>query len=56
MRAISFKFYPGGGWLRVFGRGFAWKDLRQHSLMFSERYGYRKTWRIGHYSFAWLGA
>ena len=42
------------GWVRLFGRGVAWKDLRHHFLMFSERNGYTKHWRIGHYSFRFL--
>jgi len=42
------------GWVRIFGYGIAWKNLRQHSLIFSERYGYVKTVRIGRFSFKWL--
>lgn len=38
-------------WIRVFGLDLAGKDLRHHPLLFSERKGYTKTYRIGHWSF-----
>lgn len=37
----------GLGWLRLFGFGLRWKDRRQHSLIFSERYGYQRGMEIG---------
>jgi len=43
-----------GGFIRVFGRGFGWKDLRKRPLMFSERNGYKKHIEIGNWSFAWI--
>jgi len=42
------------GWFRVFGIGVSWKDVNQHGLMFSERYGHRKHIRIGSYVFRFL--
>ena len=44
----------GGGWIRVFGAGFGWKDTRKHGLTFSERNGYKRHFEIGAWSFAWL--
>jgi len=42
-----------GFWLRIFGYGFAIKPLSQ-GLLFSERYGYTKIYRIGKYYFKFL--
>jgi len=53
---FGIQFYAafGYGWLRLFGVGFGWKDLRQHRLTFSERNGYKRYCKIGHWAFAWL--
>lgn len=56
---INLKFFQGyftrdGGWFRLFGRGFGWKDLRKSRLTFSERNGFKKHIEIGNWSFAWL--
>lgn len=42
------------GWFRVFGYGFAWKDTRKHRLLFSERNGYARCWRLGPWLVTWL--
>ena len=39
------------GWLRIFGAGVAWKDVSRYPLIFSERTGHTKTYRIGRWSF-----
>jgi hypothetical protein len=41
--------YDGGLWMRIGarGRGFAVVDKSKHPPLFSERYGYRKAYRIG---------
>jgi hypothetical protein len=36
-------------WFRIFGFGVSWKDTRIHPLAFSERYGYQKGLRLGHW-------
>ena len=43
----SFYYHKGFGWFRLFGRGIKWKDTTRHSLIFSERYGYVKSFKIG---------
>ena len=29
-----------GGWLRIFGRGIGWKNIKKRKMLFSERNGY----------------
>lgn len=41
-----------GIWFRVHGRGP--HIARDRLKLFSERYGYRKVWRLGRWSFEWL--
>lgn len=42
-------------WFRFFNkRGLAGKDLRKHDLLFSERYGHTRHYKIGHWSFTLL--
>jgi len=41
-------------WIRIFGYGITGKNLKHHSLMFSERNGYVKTLKIFGWSFKWL--
>lgn len=53
---ISAQFVKTGGWLRIFGRGFAVKDTNKVPLLFSERNGHIKTIRIGKWSFKYLPA
>ena len=37
----------GRWWFRILGYGIAGKDISKHPMLFSERYGYQKTIRIG---------
>ena len=37
----------GIGWVRIFGKGFHWKDTTRHSLIFSERIGRSRALIIG---------
>ena len=49
---LAYCFFHAGFWIRVFGYGpFIRRD---REVYFSERYGYRKVWRIGRWSFEWL--
>lgn len=36
-------------WVRLLGWGFLVKDTRQHRLLFSERMGLERFWRLGRY-------
>lgn len=38
------------GWLRVFGYGVSYKNLKKIGLSFSERNGYTKIIKVGNYS------
>ncbi len=38
--------YDKGGWIRIFNRGLSWKH-KSLGLIFSERNGYTKYYRIG---------
>lgn len=44
--------YNDGFWIRVFGYGFSL--LHNPPVLFSERYGYRKSIRIVGWRFEWL--
>lgn len=51
-RWLEYAFFSEGFWVRAFGYGpFIRKD---RMVLFSERYGYRKVWRLGRWSFEWL--
>jgi hypothetical protein len=52
-RMVIWHRYDGGFWLRIGkrGRGFAISDKIKHPPLFSERYGYRKVYRIGRWGF-----
>ena len=54
MRVFQVNVTRTGGWIRIFGVGFGWKNLNHHPLMFSERNGFKKHFEIGRWSFAWL--
>lgn len=41
-------------WFRLLGRGIAYKDLRHHRLVFSERHGYARYFRVGPHCFRYL--
>lgn len=49
MRFFSSHTSDGRGWFRIMGYGLSWKNTKKHDLIFSERYGYRKGFRIGKY-------
>ena len=51
-RAFYCAFFREGFFIRVFGYG---PFLRlDRMVLFSERYGYRKVFRLGRWSFEWL--
>ncbi len=54
MRYFSLYRTDGAGWVRLFGVGFRWKDLRKYNLSFSERNGHKRHLEVGRWSFAWL--
>jgi hypothetical protein len=51
-RILSFHITEGAGWFRIFGFGLKWKDSNKYMLLFSERNGYTKIYKIGKY---WIG-
>lgn len=42
-----------GGWFRIFGCGFMWKH-KDERLRFSQRYGYKKYYRVGDWNIEYL--
>jgi hypothetical protein len=44
---------PPMGWFRIFGYGIRFKHISR-GLMFSERNGYRRFYKIGNYYFGFL--
>lgn len=44
----------GQWWFRVFGYGVSWQNTNVHPLVFSERHGHRKGFRIGKWQLYWL--
>lgn len=56
---VNWRFIQGWldtdmGWIRLFGYGIAWKDLGKHGILFSDREGKGKRYRIGRYQFKFL--
>lgn len=49
---LQWAFWPKGFWIRVYGCGP--HVARDRMVLFSERYGYRKVFRLGRWSFEWL--
>ena len=47
MDFISYHRGPGIFWFRIFGYGITFKDTTKYALLFSERYGYTKSLRLG---------
>jgi hypothetical protein len=47
---LTGQLVKSAGWIRFLGRGFAYKDTKVHSLLFSERNGYTKRVQIGKWS------
>lgn len=51
-RLLASCFFSEGFWVRIFGYGpFIRRD---RTVLFGERYGYRKVCRFGRWSFEWL--
>ena len=42
-KIVCFYFGNSNGWIRIFGVGFAYKDITIHGLLFSERNNKRKN-------------
>ena len=51
---INWFFYDGGFWIRILGYGISVTNKDKHSPLFSERYGYRRVFRIGKWGIKWL--
>jgi len=51
---ITWAFIPKCGWIRVFGYGIYWKDIKIYGMMFSERFGHHYQIVIGHWLFEFL--
>lgn len=51
---FSGMFEPTQFWFRFFGIGLTARNIKVHPLVFSERYGYRKYWRVGLWVFSYL--
>ena len=43
----GYYFEKGLFWFRIFGYGLHIKDTKRHQLMFSERNGLTKYWKVG---------
>jgi len=43
---VHYHISEGSFWIRIFGVGFAVKDINKHPLIFSERNGYTKIYRL----------
>ncbi len=55
MKPLTYNRDPGRFWVRLFGRGVLVKDMRRHRLLFSERYGYYRGFRVGPFLVRYLG-
>lgn len=53
-RLISYHKENGFFWIRILGYGFTIKNPRTHPLLFSQRNGYTKVYKIGKYVFYFL--
>ncbi len=51
MKIVCGIYKDSRGWFRILGWGIAFKDLRRHELLFSERNGYTKTLKLFNWSF-----
>lgn len=54
MKPFLFYYRDGLGWVRIFGAGVHWKDLRRRELSFMERYGFKRGFAIGPWFFRFL--
>lgn len=43
----GFYYAEGYFWFRIFGYGLHIKDAKRHQLMFSERNGLTRYWKVG---------
>jgi hypothetical protein len=48
-RAISWYVNDGAGGFRLFGFGIYWRDLRRSKILFSERRGYSRVFKVGNF-------
>ncbi len=48
---VSYHFYLGGFWVRIFGLLIQGADCTRTIKLFSERYGFTKFWHIGKWKF-----
>jgi hypothetical protein len=53
-RKVRWKFYDGGFWIRVYGRGISIVDKKKHLPLFSERSGNRKVLHVGKFGIEYL--
>ena len=51
---VNWQKTDGMFWVRIFGRRFTLIDKNKHPPLFSERYGYRKVFRVGKWGIEWL--
>ena len=51
---IRAQWVKDAGWLRIFGYGFAWKNVNIYPLLFSERNKLVKRTQVKNWSFKWL--
>jgi hypothetical protein len=54
VKVLVWNYHPGHFWVRVLGKGLVIKDTRRWPLLFSERYGYTRRWRIGRIAIGYL--
>lgn len=47
MKVFSHYYEPGFYWFRIFGKGFAFKNIKKHRMLFSERNRLEKYILIG---------
>lgn len=49
-------WYIGNGrfWIRLFGRGVSIRNIQRFPLKFSERYEYKKYWKLGKWIFTYV--
>jgi len=50
----SHYYHNKSGWFRFFGRGFSFKDVTIHPLLFGEMNGYKKGYIIGRWWISYL--
>ncbi len=53
-KVVTWFYYNGGFWIRIFGYGISIIDKNKHRPLFSERNGLRKVFRIGRWGIGLL--